>query len=125
MAKQPWQESKKKNNGDINREIKRAEIKREEKAQAKVLEAKIKKTKQMGILTLLLGFMLYLFSGSVTSGQAADIMLFKVLSSLLVVISGIAWIMYGRYKKQSQTMWLLIGGLLIIAGIVLCVSGVM
>ena len=121
MAKQPWQESKKKNNGDINREIKRAEIKREEKAQAKVLEAKIKKTKQMGILTLLLGFMLYLFSGSVTSGQAADIMLFKVLSSLLVVISGIAWIMYGRYKKQSQTMWLLIGGLLIIAGIVLCV----
>ena len=121
MAKQPWQESKKKNNGDINREIKRAEIKREEKAQAKVLEAKIKKTKQMGILTLLLGFMLYLFSGSVTSGQAADIMLFKVLSSLLVVISGIAWIMYGRYSKQSQTMWLLIGGLLIIAGIVLCV----
>lgn len=121
MAKQPWQESKKKNNGDINREIKRAEIKREEKAQAKVLEAKIKKTKQMGVLTLLLGFMLYLFSGSVTSGQAADIMLFKVLSSLLVVISGIAWIMYGRYKKQSQTMWLLIGGLLIIAGIVLCV----
>ncbi len=125
MAKQPWQESKKKNNGDINREIKRAEIKREEKAQAKVLEAKIKKTKQMGVLTLLLGFMLYLFSGSVTSGQAADIMLFKVLSSLLVVISGIAWIMYGRYKKQSQTMWLLIGGLLIIAGIVLCVLVVM
>lgn len=125
MAKQPWQESKKKNNGDINREIKRAEIKREEKAQAKVLEAKIKKTKQMGVLTLLLGFMLYLFSGSVTSGQAADIMLFKVLSSLLVVISGIAWIMYGRYKKQLQTMWLLIGGLLIIAGIVLCVLVVM
>ena len=125
MAKQPWQESKKKNNGDINREIKRAEIKREEKAQAKVLEAKIKKTKQMGVLTLLLGFMLYLFSGSVTSGQAADIMLFKVLSSLLVVISGIAWIMYGRYKKQSQTMWLLIGGLMIIAGILLCVLVVM
>ena len=32
MAKQPWQESKKKNNGDINREMKRAEIKREQKA---------------------------------------------------------------------------------------------
>ena len=79
----------------------------------------------MGILTLLLGFMLYLFSGSVTSGQAADIMLFKVLSSLLVVISGIAWIMYGRYSKQSQTMWLILGGLLIIAGIVLCVLVVM
>ena len=67
MAKQPWQESKKKNNGDINREIKRAEIKREERAQAKVLEAKIKKTRQMGVMTLLVGFMLYLFSGSVTS----------------------------------------------------------
>ena len=121
MAKQPWQESKKKNNGDINREIKRAEIKREEKAQAKILEAKIKKTRQMGILTLLVGFMLYLFSGSVTSGATADMMLFQFLSSLMVVISGVAWILYGRYSKQSQTLWMIIGGLLIIAGIVFSV----
>ena len=120
MAKQPWQESKKKNNGDINREIKRAEIKREERAQAKVLEAKIKKTRQMGVMTLLVGFMLYLFSGSVTSGATADMKLFQVLSSLMVAISGVAWIFYGRYSKQSQIMWLIIGIILIIAGAVLC-----
>ena len=121
MAKQPWQESKKKNNGDINREIKRAEIKREERAQAKVLEAKTKKTRQMGIMTLLVGFMLYLFSGSITSGATADMILFQALSSIMVAISGVAWIMYGRYSKQSQIMWLIIGILLIIAGAVLCI----
>ena len=59
MAKQPWQESKKKNNGDINREMKRAEIKREQKAKDDALAQKAKKSKQMGFMTLLLGFVLY------------------------------------------------------------------
>lgn len=56
MAKQPWQESKKKNNGDINREMKRAEIKREQKAKDDALAQKAKKSKQNGFYDLTFGF---------------------------------------------------------------------
>lgn len=119
MAKQPWQESKKKNNGDINRELKRAEIKREQKIKDDARAAKAKKAKQMGFMTLLLGFVLYWFS-SLSTQETADMMLFQVLSTFLVMISGVAWIMYGKAAESSQKMWYVIGGGILGVGIVLC-----
>ncbi len=120
MAKQPWQESKKKNNGDINREMKRAEIKREQKIKDDALAAKAKKSKQMGFLTLLMGFVLYWFSTLGTQQNTADVVLFQVLSTFLVMISGVACAMYGKYSNNSPKMWYVIGGCLVIVGIVLC-----
>ncbi len=119
MAKQPWQESKKKNNGDINREMKRAEIKREQKAKDDALAQKAKKSKQMGFMTLLLGFVLYWFS-SLGTQENADTVLFQVLSTLLIAISGISWIMYGKTGVSSPKLWYIVGGGLVGIGLVLC-----
>lgn len=120
MAKQPWQESKKKNNGDINREMKRAEIKREQKIKNDAIAAKAKKAKQMGFLTLLLGFVLYWFASLGTQQNTADVVLFQVLSTFLVMISGVSCAMYGKYSNNSPKMWYVIGGGLVGIGIVLC-----
>lgn len=119
MAKQPWQESKKKNNGDINREMKRAEIKREQKAKDDAKAAKAKKAKQMGFMTLLMGFVLYWFS-SLGTQESADTVLFQVLSTFLIMISGVAWIMYGKTSESSPKLWYIVGGGLFGIGIVLC-----
>lgn len=120
MAKQPWKESKKKNNGDINREMKRAEIKREQKIKDDAIAAKAKKAKQMSFLTLLMGFVLYWFSSLSTQQNTADVVLFQVLSTFLVIISGIACALYGKYSNNSPKLWYVLGGGLAGVGVVLC-----
>ena len=99
--------------------MKRAEIKREQKAKDDALAQKAKKSKQMGFMTLLLGFVLYWFS-SLGTQENADTVLFQVLSTLLIAISGISWIMYGKTGVSSPKLWYIVGGGLVGIGLVLC-----
>jgi len=121
MAKQPWQESKKKTTGDINREIKRAEVRREEKAKGKIVAEKTKKAKRLGVLTLLLAGLMYFMSTDMGTTAEADKTLFYLIAAFMVAFSGFSWINYGRYQEESPMMWYILGGALAAIGAVLCI----